>query len=161
MQTFLPYPDYNLSAHCLDDKRLKNQVKECAQILASLRGGAFILVPRGIDYEPVQYSTGGYPAHPATLMWKGYERQLSLYACSCIAEMRRRGSTAMKVYENMFNQCARLFPSNGKPAWLGDDRMHASHRSQLLKKDPEYYGQWGWIEKPGAIDYWWPTKEAA
>jgi len=41
------------------------------------------------------------------------------------------------------------------PAWLGTDTFHASHRSNLLRKDPDYYGQWGWTE-PSDLPYIWP-----
>jgi hypothetical protein len=27
------------------------------------------------------------------------------------------------------------------PPWFGDERSHASHRSNLLRKDPEFYGK--------------------
>jgi hypothetical protein len=41
------------------------------------------------------------------------------------------------------------------PPWLGDERLHASHRSNLLRKDPEHYGQFEWTE-PDDLPYWWP-----
>lgn len=42
------------------------------------------------------------------------------------------------------------------PAWWGDYEVHSSHRSALLGKDPEWYGQWGWDEIPGQA-YVWPV----
>ena len=30
--------------------------------------------------------------------------------------------------------------------WLGDKRFHASHRANLLRKDFEWYSQFGWTE---------------
>ena len=38
----------------------------------------------------------------------------------------------------------------------GWTNLHASHRSNLLKKDPEHYGQFGWSE-PHDLAYVWPT----
>lgn len=34
--------------------------------------------------------------------------------------------------------------------------MHASHRSNLLRKEPEYYTQFGWTEPPD-LPYVWPV----
>jgi len=41
---------------------------------------------------------------------------------------------------------------------LGNKDFHASHRSKLLFKDPEWYSQWGWVEDDD-MEYFWPTKE--
>ena len=41
------------------------------------------------------------------------------------------------------------------PKWMGDETFHASHRSNLLKKDPEFYGKFGWTEATD-LDYLWP-----
>ena len=41
------------------------------------------------------------------------------------------------------------------PRWLGDEKLHASHRSNLLKKDPEYYGRYNWKESDD-LPYHWP-----
>jgi hypothetical protein len=42
------------------------------------------------------------------------------------------------------------------PPWLGDEAFHASHRSNLLRKNPEWYGQFGWTE-PDDLPYVWPV----
>jgi hypothetical protein len=41
------------------------------------------------------------------------------------------------------------------PSWLGDERVHSSHRSNLLRKRPEHYGLLGWTEGPD-MPYHWP-----
>jgi hypothetical protein len=40
------------------------------------------------------------------------------------------------------------------PTWLGDERVHSSHRSNLLRKDAEFYGTKGWPEGPD-MEYFW------
>ena len=40
------------------------------------------------------------------------------------------------------------------PPWLGDDRVHASHRSNLLRKDFNYYSKYNWKE-PIDMEYYW------
>ena len=62
MQTFLPFSDFDASAHALDVKRLGKQRVETIQIVRALT------VP---DY--------GWRSHPAALMWKGYEEALGRY----------------------------------------------------------------------------------
>jgi hypothetical protein len=42
------------------------------------------------------------------------------------------------------------------PPWFGRDEFHAAHRANLLRKDPEYYGQFGWTESPD-MEYVWPV----
>jgi hypothetical protein len=42
------------------------------------------------------------------------------------------------------------------PPWWGDERLHASHRSNLLRKDPAHYGRFGWAEPPD-LPYFWPA----
>jgi len=34
--------------------------------------------------------------------------------------------------------------------------LHASHRSNVLRQDPEWYGRFGWVESPGS-PYAWPV----
>ena len=43
---------------------------------------------------------------------------------------------------------------------MGDPAFHASHRSNLLRKDPTYYGAFGWAED-ATLPYVWPvTKDS-
>lgn len=157
MQTFLPmarWPDsmtgYKESAACLDDRRLGNQIKECAQILAACYGGAAIIVRD----EPVLYSIGYTRSHPAVKMWIRYEASLCRYACAIVDEYRSRGRRGMVVYEKMFRRVRQILDSPYDPLWLSD--IGPSHRSQLLLKDPVWYSQFGWSERPGSIPYLWP-----
>jgi hypothetical protein len=156
MQTFLPYPNMAMSVHVLDDKRLGKQRVECMQILRAL------LDPEG---------SPGWVNHPATKMWRGYERALGFYMTLAIREWIRRG------YNNTMNAQYGLkdgtkepqwipwilpndFFQQGpivNPPWMGDERLHSSHRAVLLHKDPDWYAQWGWTEQP-AEKCWWPVE---
>ncbi len=130
MQTFLPYPDFRASAACLDWRRLGKQRVEAYQLLRVLRG-----------------ETKGWASHPAARMWRGHEAALGAYMNAMIDEWVRRG------YQNNMKK-ARVSRYR-RPAWLGDDAVHASHRANLLRKDAEFYGRLGWREDPGA-PYVWP-----
>lgn len=133
MQTFLPYPSFQRSARCLDRLRLGKQRVEALQILSTLRG-----------------TSSGWVNHPAVRMWRGAETLLAVYAMAMIQEWTARG------YKN--NMVLPEIPDLAKfeePAWLGDENFHASHRSNLLRKDPKHYGQFGWTE-PTDLPYIWP-----
>ncbi len=133
MQTFLPYPSFTDTMKCLDYRRLGKQRVEAYQILMSLLG-----------------KMDGWKHHPATRMWKGYEEALGLYMNASITEWKRRG----------YNNTMQLFVPLRKiimPRWLGDERLHRSHRAALLTKDFDYYQNFGWNEKP-IMTYFWPTK---
>ena len=133
MQTFLPYPSMGLSVRCLDYRRLGKQRVEALQILNALDG-----------------KSQGWVNHPATKMWRGYEAALRFYRDLCIEEWVRRGYKNTMQKEDA-HRVIRL------PPWLGDESLHASHRSNLLKKDPQHYGQFGWSE-PHDLPYVWPEE---
>lgn len=135
MQTFLPYADYERSASVMDRQRLGKQRVEGYQILRTLLGVA-----------------KGWENHPATKMWRGYERELYAYTTACIKEWQARG------YKN--NMVLPVPPGGATkvPWWLGDERLHSSHRSNLLRKAPEHYGKFMWTDDPAA-PYWWPTQQ--
>lgn len=140
MQTFLPYPNFTASAMCLDRARLGKQRVEALQISRSLLG-----------------LTSGWSNHPAVRMWRGCEAALDLYRDVMIREWIRRGyqNNMPIVFSNI-----RDAESVVMPPWLGDERVHSSHRSRLLMKDPEWYGQWNWSDEPGQ-EYHWPEEVTA
>jgi hypothetical protein len=131
MQTFLPYPSFERSARCLDWRRLGKQRLEARQILRAL-----------------QHGSGGWFNHPAVRMWLGFEPALVSYGNVMIIEWSQRG------YHNTME----LLTVMGleQPPWLGMEKLHASHRSNLLRKDPEWYAQFGWLEGP-ELPYYWPV----
>lgn len=143
MQTFLPFSDFAKSAKVLDRARLGKQRSECNQMLAALG-------------RPMKNAYGlpcGFPKsvpnHPATLMWKGYENALALYAMIVAQEWGSRG------YENNVDFALGLLGPPVTPPWLGDPSLHASHRSNLLRKKPDHYRRFGWSE-PDNLPYIWP-----
>ena len=133
MQTFLPYPSMGRSVRCLDYRRLGKQRVEAFQILNALAG-----------------KSKGWTNHPATRMWRGYEAALGWYKDLCIEEWIRRG------YKNTM-QTESYVGAIVMPEWLGREDIHASHRSNLLKKDPDFYGVLGWTE-PHDLEYVWPVQ---
>lgn len=144
MQTFLPYPDFKKTAQCLDYKRLGKQRVESFQIL--------LLIDR-IKRNDIYKENGkkiGWINHPAVLQWIGYERALKEYLNICIFEWINRG----------YNNTIEIYNLKGKikyPKWLGNEEFHASHRSNLLRKDHEFYSRYNWKEQSN-LPYVWCVK---
>jgi hypothetical protein len=43
-----------------------------------------------------------------------------------------------------------------RPFWLGNVRLHQSHMSNLLRKNPEYYSEFAKFV-PDNLEYYWPV----
>ena len=137
MQTFLPYKSFEKTAECLDYRRLGKQRVEALQIFNALTG---VPTKSGKSYT-------GWLKHPAVIMWKGYEEALLLYKNKMIEEWILRG------YNNTMDMIG-LSDNIEMPRWLGNSKLHASHRSNLLRKDYEYYSKFNWEESDDMEDYW-------
>lgn len=83
---------------------------------------------------------------------KCYAGALALYVKAMLAEYTKRGGhTTVDV----------VIPEGcdlTMPPWLGDERLHSSHRGALLWKNHEYYKQFGWQDAP-LLDYYWPLSK--
>jgi hypothetical protein len=151
MQTFLPYPNFAASAKCLDNKRLGKQRVECKQILVAL----------GVGVGEHHGNTGSsWRNHPAVRMWRGGELYLCEYAEFMCREWRDRGfrDSLLPQFNEARQRCLASKPIHHRPLWMGDEAFHASHRSNLLRKDADYYSQFGWGE-PDTLPYVWPVVE--
>ncbi len=149
MQTFLPYPSFAESARCLDNKRLGKQRVECKQILIAL----------GIDVGPHRGNLlSRWRSHPAVVMWRGHELFLAEYAWNACYQWLLRGfrDSLLTQFEVVRNRALGVGIMHERPGWLGDESFHASHRSNLLRKDPVHYGQFAWRE-PDDLPYVWPA----
>jgi hypothetical protein len=136
VQTFLPYEDYALSARCLDQQRLGKQRIEARTIYNIITDN---------------YHSTAWTNHPAVNMWRGYDESLGDYFNAISLEWIRRGYT----HTMGFIKLDRTFIE--KPPWL-NIKLITSHRSNLLRKNPQWYKQYNWHVRDN-IPYWWPTKE--
>lgn len=135
MQTFLPYPDLLQSVRVLDYRRLGKQRVETFQVLNIL-----------LDRTP----TKGWRNHPVTRMWTGYEDALKLYQNFTIEEWVKRGYKNTMKFEVIDDMRKITLPH-----WFGLNEFHRSHRSNLLRKDFEYYSQY--FDEPSDLEYHWPV----
>jgi hypothetical protein len=136
MQTFLPYPDFKKSLHALDYRRLGKQRVEAYQIIRILNAVSISKVYRG-----------GYWNHPAVKMWRGHINALKLYYNFSLDEWTGRG------YRNSMKKMA-IKGKIAYPEWFGRKNFHAAHRSNLLRKDMNFYSQYCWKEPPD-LPYLW------
>tara|TARA_B100000029_G_C17158610_1_gene808760 strand:+ start:206 stop:676 length:471 start_codon:yes stop_codon:yes gene_type:complete len=140
MQTFLPYKSFEKSAKVLDWRRLGKQRVEGMQIINAINNP----------------NPQGWKNHPATIMWTPYVDALKHYTNVMIREWISRGyNNNMEFYDvdELINDDVVDFPH-----WLGKEELHSSHRANLLRKDYEYYSQFGWNEDPKS-PYVWHDKE--
>ena len=154
MQTFVPSESLSECARVLDRQRLGKSRVEALQIVKAL------VVP---GY--------GWQSHPAVAMWRGnlagllaYQEVITYewtivrgYKGTCYVKtiaLLEAGMGSQWVSEAL---SAIRWREVAMPEWWGDYEVHSSHRSQLLAKDPEWYGQWGWDEIPGQ-GYVWPVR---
>lgn len=133
MNTFLPYPSFRDSVMCLDYRRLGKQRVEAMQIYDIITGNK---------------KSNAWRNHPAVLMWQGYHIALGWYINEAIYEWVRRGfKNTMKMYPFIINY--------QMPFWIGDEKFHNSHKSNLLRKNPSWYSKFNWqVDKN--LPYIWP-----
>lgn len=141
---FLPYASFRQSAACLDDQTLSQQIGAAREILLAL------LFPP----HPAA------PATPAVQMWHGYERHLCGHGIALCVQRQCRQDGDDTLLEWFRSQLLiQQDKSAADPPWLGDGRLHSSHRGRLLAIKPEHYRQFGWTETPqdDEGDCWWPN----
>jgi len=145
MQTFLPYLDFDRTAKCLDYRRLGKQRLEARQI-----------------YDTLINHRQSWAHHPAVLMWAGYESTLNLYYMAIIKEWLRRGfkntmPLSLDLTSDEFNSTGHV---HTWPWWFNDPRIELTHRSNLLRKNYEYYKQFRW-DISDDLEYFWPVRKSS
>lgn len=141
MQIFLPYPSFKESLKTLDNKRLGKQRVETYQIISA--------ITRRPKLDGTPYK--GWLNHPCTIMWRDYVPALKLYLNNSIEEWIVRGFKNTMSFES-FDEDPIL------PKWFGNKKFHSSHRANLLKKEPNFYSQYGWSENPADPYVWMDEK---
>lgn len=174
MQTFLCYQDFKASAECLDNKRLGKQRVECVQILSvlvfPLQAKVYLPISKLSTWTPIaeaealrykEVKPRAWSNHPATRMWRGYETWLAEYATTMCNEWIIRGyrDNCMTIIADLLTDyIAQHGPEINRlyPPWLGDNRLHSSHRAALKLKYPIWYAKYNW-EEEAKMNYWWPV----
>ena len=160
MMTFLPFPEFDKSAQCLDNKRLGCQRIEAWQIYQTLKYRTDYYCPlckgeivniddicscRKENEYDIPNKRVAWKNHPIVRMWKGYEKALLLYGIYVCGEWKRRGykDTMYDRFSQEFGNFESKFPEmhgeNQFPMWLGYEPFHKSHRAKLYSKSPNDY----------------------
>lgn len=151
MQTFVTRFSDGITASDLDTPRLGKQRLETLQILKVLTG-----------------ETEAWKNHPAVDMWRGYEMALCNYGSAMCLEWFNRGHKDAMAEEFALRQRALVrgqdysdedgAPLSGEfvePPWRRDTDVLISHRSNLIRKMPDYYGPMYPDQRMG-LPYLWP-----
>ncbi|SCK24247.1 hypothetical protein H181DRAFT_01836 [Streptomyces sp. WMMB 714] len=152
MQTFLPCPDFTEAALVLDRRRLGKQRVEALQVLRGLTVPGY-----------------GWRRHPAVRMWAGYEEALVRYGldvCRVWRDQGRQDSCAASLVAGLaelrpgtpVRRQPELRDAGELPPWLGDEAFHRSHRSALIRKDPDIYAPL-FPGVPDDLPYVWPASD--
>jgi hypothetical protein len=148
VQTFLPYASMTESAHVLDDRRLGKQRVEALQVLRALTWAGY-----------------GWQHHPAVKMWRGFESAVATYGITvCSAWIQRGRADTCAATITLDLQTAGFgtpveeqeLDDTQLPGWWGEPRLHGSHQSALVRKDPDFYGP-RFPDVDPNVPYWWPV----
>ena len=150
VQTFLPYADFERSVRALDSKRLGKQRVETIQVVRALTRPGY-----------------GWANHPAVLMWRGFEEALGRYGLTCCEVWTERGfgdTCAVTIGTDLraagvarIRTRLELTTAGALPPWLGDDAVHLSHQSALVRKDPTHYRP-QFPDVSDDLPYVWPVR---
>ena len=182
MQTFLPYPSFSQCAKVLDNKRVQKQLLECTQILDILLNKKShtcvnckfttdepdidillkhckYITADGVDATTIhKFQKTPWYNHPAVNMWRGYEVSLIQYSHEILLVCNLGRINTAKLTETLAKQYNQIsYHGSISPWWLGNDKLHKSHRANLLRKHYDHYKLY--FNEDLTIPYWWPTAE--
>ena len=153
MQTFLPYADFERSARTLDLRRLGKQRVEVVQVVRARTWKGY-----------------GWARHPAARMWTGFEEALGRYGlvvCRVWTDLGFVDTCAGTIATDLadagigpLRSQDELAAAGALPPWLGDEDLHRSHRSALVRKDPDHYRPL-FPDVPDDLPYVWPVGSQA
>ena len=134
MQTFVPELNFSEIAQTLDYRRLGKQRVECLQILRANLG-----------------ISSGWRNHPASKMWLRSPAGLCAYGVAMCDEWIKRGykDTCREKLMEMIEP-----DPTDLPSWWGRVDIVESHRSNLIRKYPEFYRP-KWVDTPDDLPYVW------
>lgn len=135
LETFLPDPNFAISAHVLDNQTLWRQRSNAFKVLQTLTSTS---------------TTMTYRHHPVMEMWRGAEYTLAMYGMAVCHEYRSRGHaddmterfTAF-LHDALLSGALPIQEHSGVPWWLGNAAFHDSEKAVLISQDRQHYG-WLW-----------------
>lgn len=141
MQTFLPFPDFTLSAKCLDDSLLVKQVAEVLTV-----------------YKILKYHKHGWDEYPVCKMWYGHLGVLGWYYTVLHSVAKAQNLTMLPIKGVELPEMLVMGSPVIFPSWIGSPALHRSHQSNLLKRNEKHYRFWFGTTVPKNLDYHWPVR---
>lgn len=138
MQTFVPEATPEEIAVTLDRQRLGKQRVEVLQILRAITGGSH-----------------GWRNHPATVMWADNPGGLAHYGVTLC-----RHWVGLGYKDTCLDKISSIVTPDPEdmPWWWANELVMLSHRSNLVRKAPEFYAGM-WPDVPRNLPYMWPRPD--
>lgn len=139
---FLPYSDFTRSTLALDPIILRDQADSILSVLDHLHNDA--------DESYVNLTL--------IQLWRGYEPQLCQLGLLTTEALLAQGCNCDPEYLDKFKWHLSNATSGeytlDKPSWIGDERVHRSHRSVLRRIDHDFYSKR--FPEEGVLPLFWP-----
>jgi len=142
MITYLPHKDFKQALECLSLQHLTQTSKDAYYI---------ILVIEAKNSRQFYHGIHAHSRHPSTLMWESHLDTLKLYYNMSLIILTQKLKLKLeppKLFQGIL--------SISTPPWLGDTRLHQTHRN-LLMNSSRHYEQFGWTQKAYANGLYWPS----
>lgn len=142
MMIWLPFENFEECARSMDSRTLTIQRFDAWRLLHMLQHG----VPAGMGQN-------------ATLrMWRDYPTWVAAYGMAICLEWEKTSDRPSELTQLFRDYLDVIDVTEDYPRWLGDSMLHMSHRSNMIKLDPDRYMKlW-----PGVIEgmpLMWPKEE--
>ena len=143
MNTLLTSPSFFVAAARLSNRDLHIQLVDCLKVGRALLGR----------------ERSEWVKHPSVLMWYGSEQAFYYYTLIMHHDWMIRSGKREHLAYMKFAQEFNIAMSDGwqTTPWLKDSRLHQSHKSALIQRDPAFYGP-VWPDTPKDLPMFWPTK---
>ena len=123
MILWLPYESFGRSASVMDSRTLSIQRYDAWRLLHLLTKG----IPEGMKVTPT------------ILMWKNYPSWVACYGMATSLEWEARSNKKSEITEMFRHHLDVADVTDPYPPWLGDSVLHLSHRSNMIRLDPDHY----------------------
>lgn len=143
MHTLLTSPSFLITAAKLTATDLHKQLIDCLKIGRALQG----------KERPE------WREQPGVLMWYGSEQEFWFYALLLHHDwlLRFGKGNAHLAHTKLHDEFALNISEGWSHApWLKDSRLHRSHQSALIRRNPKHYSPI-WPDVPNDLPMFWPT----
>lgn len=130
METYVPYPDIEQIADSLHPADIRVSVITAMRVL-------------DVAHEIEKTNLAFVKQLPTVRMWLGHEVFLYEYATQLNSRRetgRLPARTQQRLDEHLSWATSGDF-SMDPPRWWGEERLHAAHRAELFRSNPNFYGK--------------------